>query len=130
MASLSQEEFEAAVQAALESIPEGLLGALDNVTIFVQDEPEDWQLDDAEFGIETEDGDLLGLYDGVPLTERGMDYGEWDDYPDAIYVFKGPHERLGETLEKTLEEVRKTTIHEVGHFFGMSEAQLARMGYE
>ncbi len=75
-----------------------------------------------------EDGsdDLLGLYDGIPLTER-------DEYdfcpPDVITVFKGPHERLCETREELVEEIRKTVVHEIGHYFGMDEGDIERMGY-
>ncbi len=70
--------------------------------------------------------DLLGLYDGIPLTER-------DEYdfcpPDVITVFKGPHERLCETREEMVEEIRKTVVHEIGHYFGMDEDDIQRMGY-
>lgn len=70
--------------------------------------------------------DLLGLYDGIPLTER-------DEYdfcpPDVITVFKGPHERLCATREEMVEEIRKTVVHEIGHYFGMDEDDISRMGY-
>ena len=85
--------------------------------------------DGMEFdGLFTEDGDLLGLYDGVSLYDRGDGYGV-GDYPDTITIFKGPHERLGGNREETLEEVRRTVIHEVAHYFGMDEEQVDDMGY-
>ncbi len=79
--------------------------------------------EDAEFD---EESDLLGLYDGIPLTERD-DYA-WD-VPDVITVFKGPHERLCGSREEMVEEIRKTVVHEIGHYFGMDEGAIEEMGY-
>lgn len=125
---LTDEEFEGAVADALDSIPDDLFEQMDNVVVLVQDEPEDYQLEE-DFDATYAGDDLLGLYDGVSLAERGESYGAGMDYPDTIYIFKGPHERLGLDLDGTLEEVRKTVIHEVGHFFGMDEDQIDKMGY-
>ena len=80
-------------------------------------------------GLFSEEGDLLGLYDGVSLMERGDGYGMPGDYPDTITIFKGPHERLEGGREEILEEVRRTVIHEVAHYFGMDEDQVDEMGY-
>ena len=66
---------------------------------------------------------------GCSLDERGDDYGAFGDYPDTITIFKGPHERLEGGREDILEEIRRTVIHEVGHFFGMDEDQIDEMGY-
>ena len=74
---------------------------------------------------------MLGIYDGIPLTERGNDYGNcYGDVPDTIVIFKGPHERLEGTKDDILDEVFTTVIHEVGHYFGMTEEQIAEMGFE
>lgn len=72
--------------------------------------------------------DLLGLFDGLSIVERANGYD--DDIPDVITVFKGPHERCFDSREEIVEEVGKTIIHELGHYFGLSEDQLAAMGYE
>lgn len=138
MYQMTDEEFEGAVQDALDSIPDEFLDDLENVVFLVEDEPSEEQLatfdeegcdDGMEFdGLFTEDGDLLGLYDGVSLYDRGDGYGV-GDYPDTITIFKGPHERLGGNREETLEEVRRTVIHEVAHYFGMDEEQVDDMGY-
>ena len=128
MVKLTDQEFEDAVQTAIDSIPEQFLDELDNIAFFVEDEPSLEQLEDPD-GYATEDGDLLGLYDGISLIERAGSYGEAGDYPDSITIFKGPHERLEGTKEEVLEEVRKTVIHEVAHYFGMDEEQVDRMGY-
>ena len=122
-------EFEAVVADALDEIPDRLFEALDNVIVTVADEPDEEQL--AAFdsqGAEVCDDELLGLYDGIPLTERGAYYGE-GDVPDVITIFKGPHERCFQERDAIREEVRKTVIHEIGHFFGNDEAALEQMGY-
>lgn len=125
---LTDDEFEGAVEDALDSMPEEFADAFDNLIFMVQDEPEDWQLE-VSGGSVSASGDLLGLYDGVSLYDRGNNYGAIDDLPDAITVFKGPHERLSDDKQVVLDEVRKTVIHEVGHYFGMTEEQIERMGY-
>lgn len=79
-------------------------------------------------GGEDDFDDLLGLFDGLSIVERANGYD--DDIPDVITVFKGPHERCFDSREEIVEEVGKTIIHELGHYFGLSEDQLAAMGYE
>ena len=126
MITLTDEEFESAIHDALDTIPEEFLDELENVAIVMADEPEeeDFECD----GYYTEEGDLLGLYDGIAMTERGDDYG-FGDYPDTIMIFKGPHERLGLNRADTLEEIRMTVVHEIAHYFGMDEDQVDEMGY-
>ena len=88
MVKLTQEEFEEAIADALDSIPAQLLDAMENVVVLVQDEPEDVQQEFAAAGTEAENGDLLGLYEGTPLTQRGFDYGNcFGDIPDTITIF-------------------------------------------
>lgn len=112
------DEFDELVADAIDSIPEEFLNDLENVVFMVEDEPP-----------EGEAPDLLGLYDGIALTERAGTYGAVDDYPDTITVFKGPHERLEGDRAHIVEEIRRTVVHEVGHYFGMSEEQIEAMGY-
>lgn len=84
-----------------------------------------------EYGAEDagdEINDLLGLFDGLSIVERANGYD--DDIPDVITVFKGPHERCFNSREEIVEEIGKTVIHELGHYFGLDEDQLAAMGYE
>ena len=126
MAKLTDEQFETAVQDAIDSIPDEFLDELENVAIMLADEPEDEDFDGD--GLFTEEGDLLGLYDGISIAERGDDYG-YGDYPDTITIFKGPHERLGLSHVETVEEIRKTVVHEIAHYFGMDEDQVDDMGY-
>jgi predicted Zn-dependent protease with MMP-like domain len=90
-----------------------------NIAIVVEDEPSDELLD--EMGIEPPDT-LLGLYQGVPLTER-----RWDDgnrLPDRILIFRGPHERAAEDEDDLVAAVGETLIHEIGHYFGLSEEEI------
>lgn len=130
MYAMSDDEFEAAIDEALEQLPPRFLKALDNVGIAMEDEPDEDQLDQAEYGTESDvNGDLLGLYEGIPLTERGEDYGEFGaDLPDFITIFKGPHERSFDSRDQIVDEIKKTVVHEIGHYFGMSEEQLDRVG--
>ena len=138
MYKMTDEEFESAIADVLDSLPDEILNELENVVFLAEDEPTAEQLDDCdtEFedgwevsGIFSEEGYLLGLYDGISLYERGNDYGAGNDYPDTITIFKGPHERLPGNREVILEEVRKTVIHEIAHYFGMDEDQVDAMGY-
>ena len=126
MYRMTDDEFEGAVQDALDSIPDEFLDELENVAIVVADEPEDEDFDGD--GLFTEEGELLGLYDGIALTERDSGYGT-GDYPDTITIFKGPHERLAGGRDEVLEEVRRTVVHEIAHYFGMDEDQVDEMGY-
>ena len=117
MFEVDDERFEGLVQDAIDSIPERFLEQLDNVVFMVEEEPEDGR-------------DLLGLYDGVSLYERGEGYGEFGmDMPDTITIYQGPHERACNSLEELAEEVRRTVVHEVGHYFGIDEETLHRLGW-
>ena len=126
MVTLSDEEFESAVQDAIDSMPDEFLDELENVAIVLGHEPTPEELEGD--GLFSESGDMLGLYDGVSITERGGSYGV-GDYPDTITIFKGPHERLGGSREYVLEEIRKTVVHEIAHYFGLDEDQVDEMGY-
>lgn len=126
MYRMTDEEFETAVEDALDSIPQRFIDALDNIEVVVQNEPDPEQL--AAAGDEGGDGDLLGLYEGVALTERADGYG-FGEAPDVITVFKGPHERACDTREQVVTEIAKTVIHEIGHYFGLDDEKLYSMGY-
>ena len=112
-------EFERFVADALASIPLRFRDAMQIIAIVVEDEPSDELLDDME--IEPPDT-LLGLYQGTPLTERRWDYG--NALPDRILIFQGPHERDAEDEDDLVVAIGETLIHEIGHYFGMSEEQI------
>jgi predicted Zn-dependent protease with MMP-like domain len=111
--------FEALVERALAGIPARFKEAMTNLAIIVEDEPASDLL--ADLGIEPPDT-LLGLYQGTPLTERGGDVG--DVLPDQIYLFQGPIERESDGEDDVVEAIGETLIHEIGHYFGLSEEEI------
>ena len=120
---LTWREFNRAVENAMEELPTRIQDLLDNVAILVEDWPghDDLDVADAE-GHEA----LFGLYTGVPLPERE---GGPPPLPDTITLFKRPIESSCGTREELVHEIRVTLLHEVGHYLGMSEADLERLGY-
>ncbi|WP_207782387.1 metallopeptidase family protein [Phytoactinopolyspora limicola] len=115
MLELSEEQFEALVADALDGIPPELAQVMDNVVILVEDEPPD----DAP--------ELLGLYEGTPLTERGGDYG--GVLPDTIRLFRLPILRICETYDDVVDEVLITVVHEIAHHFGIDDDRLHELGW-
>jgi predicted Zn-dependent protease with MMP-like domain len=119
---VSKEEFEALVEEALEQLPEEFKAALDNVAVMVEEEPSDEDLEGVEIDPEDPDrDDLLGLYQGTPLTERD---GFYSALPDRVLIFRGPILRACETRRQVIREVRETVQHELGHYFGLEEDEL------
>jgi predicted Zn-dependent protease with MMP-like domain len=116
---VERKQFERHVADALASIPRRFRNALRNIAIVVEDEPEPRLL--AEMEIEPPDT-LLGLYQGIPLTERRWDYG--NALPDRILIFQGPHERAAEDEDDLVVAIGETLIHEIGHYFGLSEEEI------
>ena len=92
---------------------------MQNIAIVVEDEPPPDLLEEME--IDPPDT-LLGLYQGTPLTERSWDYG--NRLPDRILLFQGPHEREAEDEDDLVVAIAETLIHEIGHFFGLSEEEI------
>jgi predicted Zn-dependent protease with MMP-like domain len=106
-------DYEEAVREALASLPKELRRAMSNVEIVVEDEPPDGE-------------PLLGLYQGIPLTERGSGYA--GVLPDKITIYRGPLERLSRGAEARLRaEVRHVVLHEVAHHFGISDERLVEL---
>jgi len=95
---------------------------MENLAIVIEDEPSPELLDEME--IEPPDT-LLGLYQGTPLTERSWTHG--NALPDRILIFQGPHERASDDEEDLVAAVAETLIHEIGHYFGLSEEQIERI---
>jgi predicted Zn-dependent protease with MMP-like domain len=116
---VNRDAFEHLVADALRSIPRRFRDAMHNIAVVVEDEPSAELLDEME--IEPPDT-LLGLYQGTPLTERSWDFG--NRLPDRILIFQGPHERDAEDEADLIVAIGETLIHEVGHYFGMSEEQI------
>ncbi len=116
MIPLSEAEFDEAVGDALDEVPPELMRLLDNVVFLVEDEPP------------ADDPDLLGVYDGTPLTERD---GWWaaGSLPDRITLFRGPLIRMCPSREELLEEIAVTVVHEIAHHFGIEEDRLHELGW-
>lgn len=116
---MDRPSFERLVAEALASIPRRFRDAMDNIAIVVEDEPSAELLDEME--VEPLDT-LLGLYQGTPLTERAWGHG--NALPDRILLFQGPHEREAEDEDDLVVAIGETLIHEIGHYFGLSEEEI------
>ncbi len=112
-------DFEQLVGEALASIPKRFRDAMSNLAIVVEEEPSRDLLRELE--IEPPDT-LLGLYQGVPLTERH--WGQGNMLPDRILLFEGPIEREAEDEDDLVVAIGETLIHEIGHYFGLSEEEI------
>ena len=107
---ISDEEFEHEVEAAIDSLPDWFKRALDNVGIAVADEPNERE----RATMQRQCDELLGLYEGVPITRRFTGYS--GVMPDIITIYKG-------------RQIRKTVLHELGHYFGFDDDYLHAHGY-
>ncbi|WP_142059197.1 MULTISPECIES: metallopeptidase family protein [unclassified Pseudarthrobacter] len=119
--NMSPDEFEAAVRDALDSIPGKLAQAMNNVAVFIED-------DYVPRPGEDPDTVLLGLYEGVPLTERDS---WWDagSLPDRITIFREPILEISGSREDVIHEVAVTVVHEIAHHFGIDDARLHELGW-
>jgi predicted Zn-dependent protease with MMP-like domain len=116
---MTRARFERLVAEAIRTIPARFRDELRNLVVIVEDEPSDALLQEME--IEPPDT-LFGLYQGIPLTERRWDHG--NTLPDQIVLYQGPILDECETEDDVVVTVGETLIHEVGHYFGMSEDEL------
>ena len=112
-------EFERLVEEALESLPPNFAELLQNVVVVVEQEP---SADDLEL-VEGEGNELLGIYRGVALTRRTHDM--LPTLPDQIAIFRGPIMRIAHTRQHAVHEIRDTVIHELGHYFGLHDHDMA-----
>ncbi|MGH7806180.1 MAG: metallopeptidase family protein [Candidatus Binatia bacterium] len=106
--------FDEHVRAALDELPPDLAAALENIAVVVEAE-------------NPEDPDLLGLYHGVPLPERGDMAGV---LPDTISIYRVPLEESFPDPNELRNEIRITVLHELGHYFGLDEDRIADLGYD
>jgi predicted Zn-dependent protease with MMP-like domain len=116
---MTREAFEQLVADALSGIPRRFRDAMTNIVISVEAEPSRGLLREME--IEPPDT-LFGLYQGTPLTERRWDHG--NSLPDRILLFQGPHEREAQDEDDLIASIGETLIHEIGHYFGLSEEEI------
>jgi predicted Zn-dependent protease with MMP-like domain len=113
---MSRAEFEDAVRDGLDQVPEDLTALMDNVVVLVEDDAP------------AEDPGLLGLYEGVPLTERGQFWAA-GSLPDRITIFRYPTLAVCDTREDVVEEVAITVVHEIAHHFSIDDDRLHELGW-
>ena len=116
---VTREQFRQLVDEALASIPADFRDAMTNIAIVIEQEPTPAQL--SEVDLDPPDT-LLGLYEGTPLTERGWAHG--NVLPDKITLFQGPIEADSESDDDVVIAIGETLIHEIGHYFGLSEEEI------
>ena len=116
---MTRQEFHRLVEEALDDIPPRFREAMKNIAIVVEDSPSPALL--AEMELEPPDS-LYGLYQGTPLTERGWGYG--NTLPDRVTLFQGPIEEDSQDAEDVIVCIAETLIHEIGHYFGLSEEEI------
>src|SRR3954451_22456676 len=113
---MSREQFEGAVADALDGVRPDLARLMDNVVVLVEDDPP------------SDDPDLLGLYEGTPLTERDA-WWATGSLPDRITIFRRPTLAVCESSEHVAEEVRITVVNETAPHFGMNDERLHDLGW-
>ena len=112
---MSRDRFEELVSEALDQVPEELTRLIDNCVVLVEDEPP------------ADDPELLGLYDGIPITERDSSYVM--AVPDRITIFRNPTLAMCGSEDQVVEEVGITVVHEIAHHFGIDDDRLHELGY-
>jgi predicted Zn-dependent protease with MMP-like domain len=121
---VSKAEFAEIVEAALEELPEPFAAHLEQMVVEIRDLPSASQ--NRKVGI-SKDNLLLGLYEGVPMTLKSVEHS--GTLPARIYIFQRNLERVCDSQPELSEQIRKTVLHEIGHYFGMSEEDLDERGY-
>ena len=116
---MDHNEFEAHVEAVVDSLPEWVHEGLHNIELLV--------VDRAAPDLDPDGEGLLGIYIGLPLPERGAEYA--GELPDVIYIFREPHLAMGLPDEELRQEIAKTVIHEIAHYFGIDDDHLDEIGW-
>jgi predicted Zn-dependent protease with MMP-like domain len=111
--NVDRAEFERLVVQGLDALPDQMVEDLDNVIFVVEDRPES--------------DDIVGLYDGVALTDRG-NYG-YGELPDRIVIYREPLIEHCESLDELVEEIHVTLVHEIAHYFGIDDDRLHELGW-
>jgi predicted Zn-dependent protease with MMP-like domain len=112
---LTTEEFEKVVVDELDELPDEMVDGLENLVFVVEDRPEDGTLD------------LLGIYEGVALTERDR-YG-FGELPDRIVLYREPLLAICDDLDQLKDEIHVTLVHEIAHYYGIDDDELHRLGW-
>ncbi len=120
--NMTREKFERLVDEAMEQLPRALASRIENLAVKIQDRPTRAQLRRWDI---PPDEELLGFYEGIPLTERTADYGMIA--PDVIYIFQKPIEDACASEDEIRAEVRRTVRHEIAHHFGLDDQRLEEL---
>jgi len=115
MDELTADQFEELVIDELDQLPDDMVDGLDNVVFVTEDRPEDGSLD------------LLGLYDGVALTDRGQ-YG-FGELPDRIILYREPLLAMCADIDELKDQIHITLVHEIAHYYGIDDQQLHELGW-
>ena len=113
--TMSEDEFERLVVDELDDLPDEMVDGLENLIFVTETRPEDGSLD------------ILGLYDGVALTERAQ-YG-FGELPDRIILYREPLLSVAENLDDLKDQIHVTLIHEIAHYYGIDDAELHQLGW-
>ncbi len=119
---MNREEFEGIVINTLRGLPKEIRKRIENIEIVIEDYPSPYISQRMGEGLK-----ILGLYQGVPLPRRGPWYG--NVLPDRIIIYKKIVEELSPDKESLKETIRRVVLHEIGHYFGLSEDRLRKLGY-
>ncbi len=117
---MQRAEFESVVDEALESLPEWVMERVENLHVVVEDWPSREQ--------DPEGSGLLGIYEGVSLLDRGVDYSGF--LPDRIVIFMGPHLATERQRDELRAEIRTTVLHELAHHLGIDDNRLNELGWD
>jgi predicted Zn-dependent protease with MMP-like domain len=123
---MTRERFEAIAEEEFANLPEPFRQRIENVRIVIEDVDSAVQRRRAGLGRSSM---LLGLYEGVPLTRRGVDYGVMPVMPDTITLFQKNIESIARSDAEIRTQIRETLIHEIAHYFGMDEDEIRDAGY-
>jgi len=123
--SMDREQFAELVAAALDELPAAFAARLENVEVVIEDEPSAELLRTMQ--LDPRRDTLFGLYQGIPLSQRGVSYGM--TLPDKITIFYRPLVRSHRSPDAIRREVARTIIHEIGHFFGLDDDEINEAGY-
>ncbi len=123
---MDKTRFEMLVERVFEQLPQEFKSRIENVHVVVEDLPDDIDLSGTRVKNKYS---LLGLYSGIPLGKRGPDYGVYPVTPDRIKLFKENIERISSNDDEVEEKIREVLIHEVAHYFGMTDPEIRKAGY-
>lgn len=122
MRPITDQEFDMLITRAMDELPQEYIAGLDNVAIVQADDPTDEQREKMHLD---NNHLLLGLYEGIPLTQRGAGYTFV--LPDKITLFKNPLRKVTSTDEEFFEQVKRTLWHEMAHFYGLGHGDMDRL---